>query len=56
MAEADILHHFIPKEILCQISSKYLTLQDVFCLDLAMCSHGKRPGFLGLPRFDIINK
>jgi hypothetical protein len=50
MATADILHHFIPKEILCQIFSTYLTLQDISRLDLAICSNEKRPGFLEMIR------
>jgi hypothetical protein len=42
----NILHYFTPKEILCQIFSKYLSLQDISCFDIAICNNDKRPVFL----------
>jgi hypothetical protein len=46
MAEGDILHHFLEKEILCQIFSEYLSLQDISYFDIAICNTKKRPGYL----------
>jgi hypothetical protein len=42
MAQLNILHYFVPHEILCQIFSKYLNVDDVACFDRAMCNNCKR--------------
>jgi hypothetical protein len=42
----NILHNYLPKEILCHIFSEYLSFQDISRLDVAICSHEKRPGYL----------
>jgi hypothetical protein len=41
-----ILHNFLSKEIICQIFSKYLSLQDISCFDIAICNNEKRSGYL----------
>jgi hypothetical protein len=41
-----ILHHSLLKEILCQIFSKYLSLQDISYFDIAICNNKKRNGYL----------
>lgn len=42
----NILYHFVPKEILCQIFSTYLLLEDVSHFDVALCNHKKRLKYL----------
>jgi hypothetical protein len=42
----NILHYFVPQEIVCQIFSKYLSLEDIPRFDLAICNDMNRPGFL----------
>jgi hypothetical protein len=46
MAKDNIFHHFLAKEILCQIFSEYLSLQDISRCDIAICNTKKRPGYL----------
>jgi hypothetical protein len=46
MAVDNILSYFLPKEIICQIFSKYLSTQDISRLDVTVCNHKKRPFFL----------
>lgn len=46
MATDNILHYFVPQEILCQILSKYLNLDDISRFDTAICNNVKRPLFL----------
>jgi hypothetical protein len=35
--------YYLPMEILCQIFSEYLSLQDISRLDVAMCNEKNRP-------------
>jgi hypothetical protein len=42
----NILHHFVPNEILCQKFSKFLSIQDASLFDIAMCNGAKRPLYL----------
>jgi hypothetical protein len=46
MAESNHLFNPIPREIICEILSNYLSLQDISLLDAAMCNKRGRPGFL----------
>jgi hypothetical protein len=46
MTEGNILYYFVPKEILCQIFSQYLSVHDISNLDIAVCNNTKRIGFL----------
>jgi hypothetical protein len=49
MAAVDnILNHLLPKDILCQIFSEYLLLQDVSRFEIAICNHEKRPRYLDI--------
>jgi hypothetical protein len=42
----NILHYFVPREVICQILCRYLSLHDISPLDVAMCNEKKRPVFL----------
>ena len=42
----DILNCFVPNEILCQIFSKFLSIQEISQFDIAMCNRAKRPIYL----------
>jgi hypothetical protein len=42
----DIFSFFVPKEIICQIFSEYLSFEDISLFDRAMCNHEKRLEFL----------
>lgn len=44
----NILNYLVPKEILCQIFSEYLLLQDISRFKLAICDHEKRSGYLDI--------
>lgn len=44
--ETKIFNQFVPSEILCQIFSKYLDIQDISRFDVAICNHAKRKMFL----------
>jgi hypothetical protein len=48
MEKDNILHYFLPTEILCHIFSKCLSLQDICRLDTAVCNNIKWSRFLSL--------
>lgn len=42
----DMFPFFVPKEIICQIFSQYLSFEEISRFDRAMCNHEKRLEFL----------